>query len=124
MGRAARIAALKGTPVLMSRAFFPTALRASFRRRLRVIRRFPPPGEVARLLLSRGTLELWGLGISVQHGAQRILEGAEPGLEMLPVLDRIPEDGTTHLLGARRAHRSLGAIEMQAILVEIQATGG
>src|SRR6202011_4791559 len=59
--------------------------------------------------------------ISDQCIAQGVLEGPEPGLEVLPLIQALTVDGLSHLLRAGGTHAALGFVELDAGRLEFEA---
>src|SRR5580698_2919483 len=59
--------------------------------------------------------------IRLDRVPQRVLQLPQPRLEPAPLLDAVGEDRLAHLFGTGGAHRALGLVEAQALLLERQS---
>src|SRR6202142_4792967 len=57
-----------------------------------------------------------------QSVPEAILERAQPGFVIPPLVEAFAADGPSHLLGTGRAHVPLGLVKLQAGRLEAQAT--
>src|ERR1700691_1411842 len=61
------------------------------------------------------------VAITHQSVAECVLQGSEPGLVVLPLIQPLAIDGLPHLLRARRAYAALGLMKLHAARLEVQA---
>src|SRR5581483_10540041 len=94
---------------------------SSLRRRLRVIV-VAPSCLALRASVCHGAVDSKRrrCGIAFQDRPERLPQRSEPIVVLPPLLERVPEDGLAHLLGAGRAHGALILVEPQARLLEGQ----